>query len=196
MRKLIVANIISLDGFYEGPNRNVMALPMDHSFDAYNAERLQAADTLLLGARTYTLFQGFWPSVKENPGASEAQRQISLRNDAIEKLVVSDTVGPEQTGPWRSTTHIVRRAEAHRQLAELKHGPGRDILIFGSRTLWHDLLATGLVDELHLMLGPIVLGAGTPAFPSTQAAPLRLLATRRWEGSSNLLLQYAVEPPR
>jgi dihydrofolate reductase len=196
MRKLIVANIISLDGFYEGPNRNVMALPMDHSFDAYNAERLQAADTLLLGATSYTLFKSFWPQVKENPGASEAQRQISLRNDAIEKIVVSDTVRPEQTEPWRGTTRIVRRAEAHRQLAELKHGPGRDILIFGSRTLWHDLLATGLVDELHLMLGPIVLGAGTPAFPSTQAAPLRLLATRRWEGSSNLLLQYAVEPPR
>lgn len=196
MRKLIVANIISLDGFYEGPNGNVMALPMDHSFDAYNAERLQAADTLLLGATCYSMFKGFWPQMKHNPQASDAHRQISLRNDAIEKVVVSDTLRPEQTEPWRSTTRIVRRAEAHRQIAELKQGPGRDILMFGSRTLWNDLLAAGLVDELHLMLGPVVLGAGTPAFVSAHPAPLRLIATRRWEGSSNLLLQYAVEPTR
>jgi dihydrofolate reductase len=196
MRKLIVANIISLDGFYEGPNRNVMALPMDHSFDAYNAERLQAADTLLLGATCYSMFKGFWPAMKDNPQASDAHRQISLRNDAIEKVVVSDRLLPEQTEPWRSTTRIVRRADAHRQIAELKHGPGRDILMFGSRTLWHDLLAAGLVDELHLMVGPVVLGAGTPAFGRAQPAPLRLIATRRWEGSSNLLLQYAVEPRR
>ena len=193
MRKLIVANIISLDGFYEGPNGNVLALPMDHSFDAYNAERLQAADTLLLGATCYSMFKGFWPQMKHNPQASDAHRQISLRNDAIEKVVVSDTLRPEQTEPWRGTTRIVRRADAHRQIAELKQGSGREILMFGSRTLWNDLLAAGLVDELHLMVGAVVLGAGTPVFGSALPASLRLLATRRWEGSSNLLLQYAVE---
>ena len=48
MRKLIVSNIMSLDGYYEGPGENVMVLPMDEAFDAYNAERLRAADTLLL----------------------------------------------------------------------------------------------------------------------------------------------------
>ena len=196
MRKLIVANIISLDGFYEGPNGNVMALPMDHGFDAYNAERLQTADTLLLGATCYSMFKGFWPQMKHNPQASDAHRQISLRNDAIEKVVVSDTLRPEQTEPWRGTTRIVRRADAHRQIAELKQGSGREILMFGSRTLWNDLLAAGLVDELHLMVGAVVLGAGTPVFGSALPASLRLLATRRWEGSSNLLLQYAVENPR
>ena len=196
MRKLIVANIISLDGFYEGPNGNVMALPMDHGFDAYNAERLQTADTLLLGATCYSMFKGFWPQMKHNPQASDAHRQISLRNDAIEKVVVSDTLRPEQTEPWRGTTRIVRRADAHRQIAGLKQGSGREILMFGSRTLWNDLLAAGLVDELHLMVGAVVLGAGTPAFGSALPASLRLLATRRWEGSSNLLLQYAVENPR
>lgn len=196
MRKLIVANIISLDGYYEGPNGNVMALPMDHSFDAYNAERLQAADTLLLGATCYSMFKSFWPQLKHNPQATDAHRQISRRNDEIEKIVVSDRVQPEQTEPWRSTTRIVRRAEAHRQIAELKQGSGRDILLFGSRTLWHDLLAAGLVDELHLMLGSVVLGTGTPAFADAPPGPLRLIATRRWEGSNNLLLQYAVENPR
>jgi dihydrofolate reductase len=196
MRKLIVANIVSLDGYYEGPNRNVMVLPMDHSFDAYNVERLRAADTLLLGATCYGMFKGFWPQMQDHPEATTAHREISRLNNAIEKVVVSDRLQAEQTNPWRSTTRIVRRADAHRQIAELKRGPGRDILVFGSRTLWNDLLAAGLVDELCLMVGPVVLGAGTPAFVRAQPWPFRLIDTRRWEGSSNLLLQYAVEPAR
>jgi dihydrofolate reductase len=142
------------------------------------------------------MFKGFWPRMNDNPQATDVHRQISLRNDAIEKVVVSDRLRPEQTEPWHGTTRIVRRADAHQQIAELKRGPGRDILMFGSRTLWNDLLAAGLVDELHLMLGPVVLGAGTPAFVRAQPDPLRLVATRRWEGSSNLLLQYAAPGAR
>jgi len=192
MRKLIVTNIVSLDGYYEGPNRNVMALPMDHSFDAYNVERLRAADTLLLGANCYQMFKGFWPQMKDHPEATPAHREISRLDDAIEKVVVSDRLQPEQTAPWQSTTQILRRAEAHRQIAELKRGPGRDILVFGSRTLWNGLLGAGLVDELHLMIGSLVLGAGTPAFSQAPPTPFRLIDTRRWQGSSNLLCQYAV----
>ena len=70
MRKLIVANIVSLDGYFEGPGGNVMALPMDRAFDTYNAERLRAADTLLLGRNTYRMFKGFWPQMASNPQAS------------------------------------------------------------------------------------------------------------------------------
>ncbi|MEO8178399.1 MAG: dihydrofolate reductase family protein [Deltaproteobacteria bacterium] len=68
------------------------------------------------------------------------------------------------------------------------------MLVFGSVTLWNDLLTVGLVDELHLMVGPVVLGGGTPVFVQAQPAPFRLIETRRWEGSSNLLCQYAVTP--
>jgi len=60
MGKLIVTNIVSLDGYYEGPGGNVMVLPMDQGFDAYNVERLREADTLLLGRNSYELFKGFW----------------------------------------------------------------------------------------------------------------------------------------
>ncbi|MHB0972387.1 MAG: dihydrofolate reductase family protein [Thermoanaerobaculia bacterium] len=66
MRKLIVCNIISLDGFYSGPGGDVMVMPFDAGFSDYNAERLRAADTLLLGRRTYEGFRAYWPGVAED----------------------------------------------------------------------------------------------------------------------------------
>jgi len=72
MRKLIVCNLMSLDGYYDGPGKDVMALApgLGGAFDAYNAERLRAADTLLLGRVSYDMFRGFWPSVVDDPTAT------------------------------------------------------------------------------------------------------------------------------
>ena len=104
MRKLIVSNIISLDGYYEGPGKNVMVLfdyrldayPMDESFDAYNAERLRAADTLLLGRTMYDQFKGYWPSVADDPNAPPITREISRLDNAINKVVISDSLTPSR----------------------------------------------------------------------------------------------------
>ncbi len=202
MRKLIVCNIMSLDGYYEGPGRNVMVLSMDGFFDEHNLERLRAADTLLLGATTYSGLKGFWPAVAEDPGVSPAvannpdvadlHRQTGLRNNEIQKVVVSDSLTEDDTAPWTDTTTIVRRADAHRAVAELKDRPGDDILMFGSRTLWNHLLADDLVDELHLMVGPVVVGGGTPLFDGQPKASLRLTGTRTRDGSDNLLVRYEV----
>jgi dihydrofolate reductase len=205
MRKIVVTNIMSLDGYIAGPGDDVMALPMDDAFDRHNVERLRAADTLLLGRRSYDGFKSFWPGIADDPQAAAEQfgipvelldtpvhREISRLDNAIEKVVVSDSLTADETDPWRDTTRIVRRADAHEQIAELKRGPGRDILVFGSRTLWNDLLAAGLVDEVHMMVGAAVLGGGTPAFAAELSAPLRLLGTQTWQDSANVVLRYAV----
>jgi len=202
MRKLIVANIMSLDGYFGGPGANVMALPMDGFFDEHNLERLRAADALLLGATTYLGLKGYWPAVADDPGASPAvaanpdladlHRETGVRNNEIRKVVVSDSLTEDDTAPWTETTTIVPRADAHRVVADLKDQPGEDILTFGSGTLWNDLLLAGLVDELHLMVGAAVLGGGTPAFGAGTVASLRLVESRRREGSDNVLLRHEV----
>lgn len=68
------------------------------------------------------------------------------------------------------------------------------MLVFGSRTLWNDRLGAGLVDELHLMVGAVVVGEGTSALGGEPAASLRLLDTRTWEDSDTVLVTYAAVP--
>ncbi|MPZ96321.1 MAG: deaminase [Propionibacteriales bacterium] len=192
MSKLVVCNLMSLDGYIAGPGGDVMVLPLDESFSAYNIERLRAADTMLVGRTTYTGFLSYWPAIADDQNQPAVEREISSINNRIDKVVVSDTLSPDDTGVWRETTRILRRAEAHEQIAELKrHGEG-DILTFGSTTLWNDLLAAGLVDELHLMVGNAALGAGDPAFMAASPAALTLAEVRQLEGSDNVLLKYVV----
>jgi dihydrofolate reductase len=192
MRRLIVCNIVSLDGYYAGPSDNVMALPMDAAFDAYNADRLRAADTLLLGRASYELLRGYWPPIADDGAATTAEREVSRLNTAIEKVVVSDTLRLERAEPW-ANTRVLRSADAYASIADLKRGTGRDIVVFGSRRLWNNLLSHGLVDELHLMIGPVVLGSGTPLFTSPPVARLRPLHTRTWDDSDNVVVAYATE---
>ena len=192
MRKLIVCNIISLDGFFSGPNGDVMAMPFDNGFSDYNAERLQAADTLLLGRKSFEFFRAYWPAIADDTSQSAVERKISRLNTAMEKVVITNSLKPDGVGGWGSS-RVVPREEAHAAVAALKEGPGRDILVFGSHTLWNDLLANGLVDELHFMIGAGVVGEGVRAFEARLPGSLRLIDTRTFDSSSLLLARYAVE---
>jgi len=192
MRKLIVFNIISLDGYHTGPDNDptVMFPMMGGVFDTYNTELLRAADTHLVGRVSFELFQSFWPKVAENPTSDEwtpEQKELSQAGRSVSAVVVSDTL----MGSWPGI-RIIRRADAYQQIAKLKRQPGKDILITGSRTLWNDLLVHDLIDELHLMIGNLILGAGIPAFEGKPDVSLRLIDTRRWEDSDNILLRYEV----
>jgi len=189
MRKLIVCNIISVDGFYSGPNDDVMAMPFDEPFDDYNAERLRAADTLLLGRRSFEGFKSYWPPIADQPDANPVEREISRLDNAIDKVVVSDTLTDADLAPW-TNTRIVRRADAHDAIDELKRGHGREIVMFGSHVLWNDLLKAGLVDELHFMIGSAFLGDGVPVFTGPRTG-LRLLDARVLDDSSLVLARYA-----
>jgi dihydrofolate reductase len=192
MRKIIVYNVISLDGYHTGPGNDVSVMfpMMGKVFDAYNAELLRTADVFLVGRVSFELFQSFWPKVAENPTSDEwtpEQREIVQEGKSVNTIVVSDTL----TGSWPDI-RIIRRADAYQQIAELKRQTGKDILMTGSRTLWNDLLAHDLIDEIHLMIGNVVLGEGVPVFVGKPDVTLRLIDIRRWEDSDNVLLHYEV----
>lgn len=192
MRKIIVYNVVSLDGYCTGVGNDpsVMFPIMGDVFDSYNAELLRTADLHLMGRNSFELFQGFWPKVAANPDSNEftdAQRDLSAAGKSVKGIVVSDTL----EGQWQGV-RILRRGDAYQQIAGLKREEGKDILITGSRTLWNDLLAHDLVDELHLLVGSLILGQGVPVFVGQAPRSLRLLDTRRWQESGHVLLRYAV----
>ena len=192
MRKIIVFNVISLDGYHTGPDNDVSVMfpMMGGVFDTYTAELLRRADLTLAGRVSFQLFNSFWPEVAKDPTSEKwtpEQRELSQAGASVPTTVVSDTL----TGNWPDIS-IIRRADAHQKIAELKRQPGKDILITGSRTLWNDLLAHDLIDEIHLMIGNVVLGEGIPVFVGKPPASLRLVDVRTWEHSDNVLLRYEV----
>lgn len=202
MRTVIVNNIVSLDGFTASEDGNPLVLQMDAAFDQANLQSISSADLVLLGRDSFDGFSGYWPFVAEAPEpadltAPEARavdstnRAISDAYNALPKVVVSDRGDIPEENAWCGSTTCISRADATEWLRHVKMSGDGDIIVFASHTLWNSLLADGLIDELHLMISPNILGAGVPAFTAT--AQLELIQARTFNGSSNVQLCYRVQ---
>lgn len=201
MRKLIVCNFMTVDGYYEGKDRDIMSLfdyypakyAGDQSFDIYNTDLLRGSDTLLLAGRTS--FMGnmkYWTGVPNDPNSTPIRREFAKLIAATPKVVVSDKLMPEDLTPWENNTCIVRIADTIKEISALKEGDGKPILVQLSRVLWQNLLVNGLVDELQLTIFPIIGGHGVRMFDSQPGVTLELLEARSWHGSGNVLIRYGV----
>ena len=138
MSQLIVSNIVSVDGYYEGPGKDIMRLNMDAAFDAYNLERIRTAAAVLLGRKSFEMFSTYWPAVADAPAdpsnlALDANnRQLSRIYNELPKVVVSDSYEVPAENPWRDTTTIIGRGDVAAFVTNARRQGRGDILTFGS----------------------------------------------------------------
>ncbi len=179
MRKIVAGLFISLDGVVEAPDQWHFPYFNDEMGEAVG-NQIAAADTMLLGRRTYQEFADFWPQQGSDVELAD------YMNDTP-KVVVSTTL---DTVAWRNSTLISR--DVANAIRELKQQPGKNIGTTGSGTLVRSLLRDKLLDELRLLVHPIVVGGGKRLFPDgIEQMPLKLVDSRTF---STGVLSLVYEP--
>src|SRR5438034_780574 len=155
MRKIFAFIMTTLDGYYEGPDQAFDFWVVDEEFNRFTPEQLNEVDTLLFGRVTYEGMAAYWPT----PAAEQDDPKVAAEMNHLSKIVVSRTLAK---AGWVNTRLIMDNVGE--QLSKLKRQPGKDIAILGSSELTVSLLKIGLVDEVRLMVNPVVLGAGRSVF--------------------------------
>ena len=181
MRKIFAFLMTTLDGYYEGPDQEFDFWVTDEEFDEFSVEQLDEVDTLLFGRVTYEGMAAYWPT----SAAEEDDPRVTQRMNSISKIVVSRSLDKAE---WANTRVV--KGDIAEDLAKLKRQPGKDIAIFGSSDLTVSLLRMGLVDEVRIMVNPVVLGDGKSLFTTAgERIGLKLLRSRPFR-SGNVLLYY------
>ena len=168
MRKVVAAEFLSLDGVFEAPDRWHFPYFNDEMGEAIG-EGFAASDAMLMGRVNYEEWAAFWPQQdpEENP--------IAATMNGRQKYVVSTTL--EEPLGWSNSTLI--KENVAEEIEKLKKGPGKDIVISGSGTLVRSLLRYGLLDELQLMVHPILVGGGKRLFEEdAETKPLELVGSK------------------
>ena len=181
MRKIFAFIMTTLDGYYEGPNQEFDFWVVDEEFEEFSVEQLDEVDALLFGRVTYEGMAASWPT----PAAERDDPSVAAKMNGLSKIVVSRTL---EKAEWTNTRLI--KDDITQELRALKEQPGKDIAILGSSDLTVSLLELGLVDEVRIMVNPVVLGAGKSVFRTAgERISLRLLKSRPFN-SGNVLLYY------
>jgi len=179
MRKVIMWNMMTLDGFFEGPKSwdiDWHEYVWGEELEQLSIEQLKSTGALLFGRVTYQGMAGYWTS---------ATGEVADFMNNLPKVVFSRTL---DRADWHNTRLV--KGNAEEEVPKLKQQPGKDMFIFGSANLSATLARHGLIDEYRLALNPLVLGGGNPLFKTgPDRLKLRLLEARPLK-SGVVILRY------
>lgn len=181
MRKIIVSNMVSLDGFFEGPNKELDWHHVDEEFNKYAIDLLNDVGAILFGRITYEMMAAYWPS----PHAIKNDPVVAGLMNSRDKIVFSKTL---DKADW-SNSRLIKENIAE-EIIKIKHQDGGDMVIFGSGSIVCFLARQGLIDEYSLVVSPVILGNGNLLFRGIpERIKLKLIKTKTFH-SGNVLLCY------
>ena len=183
MGKLIYSMSVSLDGFVETPSRSLDWVMVDEELHSFFNDQAREMSAFLYGRRLFEVMVDYWPTAETDPSATPAMLEFAHIWKDKPKIVFSTTLAHVD---WNS--RLVRDGAAE-EVARLKARPGFDMDV-GGPTLASTLMRAGLIDEYRLFVHPVILGAGTPFFPTLDGRiGLKLLETRTF-ASGVVYLRY------
>lgn len=180
--KLIAFNMVTLNGYFRGPNHELDWHQTDEAFHDFAVTQLNEAGCLLMGKVTYNLMASYW----KEEHAFLSDPVVAEKMHGFEKHVV--TSAPDTLIPWNNTSPI-HASSVINSIALLKSNQQKHILLLGSGYLLNTLLQAQLVDEVRMMINPVTLSGGTPLLSPDSLAFFKLIDLRTFE-SGNLLLCY------
>jgi dihydrofolate reductase len=184
MRKLVVFNQVSVDGYFVDSHGDMSwaKAEADDEFDRFTSERAGSGGVLLFGRLTYELMAGYWPTRH----AAEASPTVAERMNRLPKVVFSRTM---KRAAWANTTLVKDDMVSH--IRRMKAEPGEDMAILGSGNVVSQLAGTGLIDEYEFIINPLALGSGRTIFEGiTERLGLTLTQCRAFK-SGKVFLSYA-----
>lgn len=183
MRKIILMMQVSLDGFIEGPQRDISWHRVDDELHSHFNDELRTMGAFLSGRVTYELMADFWPTADTDPSSTAPMVEYSRIWRDMPKIVYSRTL---ESAGWNTT--VVRDVVVE-EVMELKDQPGGDLSL-GGADLATAFRRLGLIDEYRIYVHPVLIGRGKPLFrPVDATASLRLLESRAF-GNGVVLLRY------
>jgi dihydrofolate reductase len=184
MRKLLVFNQVSLDGYFADTNGDISWFKnsqRDPEFQAFVEGNALGGGVLLFGRITYELMASYWPT----PFAAQNDPIVAERMNNLPKVVFSRTLDKAE---WSNTKLV--KGDVAAEVRKMKKEPGDDMAIMGSGRVVAQLAQEGLVDEFQIVVYPVVLGKGRTMFEGiTKKLTLRLTKSRTF-GNGNVFLSY------
>ena len=182
MRNIFLFMMVSLDGYYEGPNGDISwHNAANNEFNEFAVRQTSESDILLFGRKTYELMESYWPT----EAAKRDDPIVAGLMNSLPKIVVSKTLTSVE---WENTRLI--KENVAEEISKLKEQPGKDIAILGSSELTMSLTNMELVDEYRIMINPVVLGSGKSLFRGfANRLNLKFIKSKTFN-SGNILLYY------